>query len=41
MTKNMLNFSAWVRHEEALLYNTWFSDKAHFHLDGTVNKQNV
>jgi hypothetical protein len=36
-----LYFATWARHEEGILHNTCFSDEAHFHLDGAVNKQNV
>jgi hypothetical protein len=30
-----------VQNDEVSFNNPWFSDKAHFHLDGVVNKQNV
>jgi hypothetical protein len=28
-------------HEEVIMCNAWFKDEVHFHLDGTVNKQNI
>jgi hypothetical protein len=30
-------FAEWARNNE-ILFNIWFSDEAHFHLDGEVNK---
>jgi hypothetical protein len=39
--KERLQFSAWAEEENATFHNTWFFDEACFHLDGTVNKQNV
>ena len=36
-----LPFALWAMEEEAILHNTWFTDKAYFHLNGGVNKQNV
>jgi hypothetical protein len=34
-------FAEWARNNEASFNNVWFSDEAHFHLDGVVNKHNV
>jgi hypothetical protein len=34
-------FAKWAQNNEVSFNNVWFSDKAHFHLDGVVNKQNV
>jgi hypothetical protein len=36
-----VNFTTSARNEEGVLHNTWFSEEAHFHIDGVVNKQNV
>ena len=36
-----LAFAEWAVNQDVLLNNVWFSDEAHFHLDGVVNKQNV
>ena len=36
-----LQFALWTMEEEAALHNTWLTDKAYFHLNGVVNKQNV
>jgi hypothetical protein len=34
-------FAKRVLNNEVSLKNVWFSDEAHFHLDGVVNTQNV
>jgi hypothetical protein len=34
-------FAEWAHNNEVSFNNIWFSDEAHFHLDGVVNKQNV
>jgi hypothetical protein len=34
-------FAEWAQNNEVSFNNVWFSDKAHFHLDGVVNKQTV
>jgi hypothetical protein len=34
-------FAVWVQNNEVSFNNVWFSDEAHFHLDGVVNTQNV
>jgi hypothetical protein len=34
-------FAEWVQNNEISFNNVWFSDKAHFHFEGEVNKQNV
>jgi hypothetical protein len=31
-------FAEWDQNNEVLFYNIWFSDEAHFHFDGEVNK---
>jgi hypothetical protein len=31
----------WAQNYEVSLNNGWFSDEAHLHLDGVVNKENV
>jgi hypothetical protein len=31
----------WAQNNEVSCNNVWFSDEAHFHLDGEINKQNV
>jgi hypothetical protein len=36
-----LQFALWALEEEAVFYNTWFTDEAYFHLNGVVNKQNI
>jgi hypothetical protein len=34
-------FAEWAQNNEISFNNVWFSDEAHLHLDGVVNKQNV
>jgi hypothetical protein len=34
-------FAEWVLNNEVLFNSVWFSDEAHFRLNGVVNKQNV
>jgi hypothetical protein len=34
-------FAEWTQNNEVSFSKVWFSDEAHFHLDGIVNKQNV
>jgi hypothetical protein len=34
-------FVEWAQNNEVSFNNVWFSDEAHIHLDGVVNKQNV
>jgi hypothetical protein len=34
-------FAEWAQNNEVLFSNVWFSDEAHFHFVGEVNKQNV
>jgi hypothetical protein len=34
-------FAEWAQNNEISFNNVWFSDEAHFHLDGVVNKQNA
>jgi hypothetical protein len=34
-------FAEWAQNNELSFSNVWFSDEAHFHMDGVVNKQNV
>jgi hypothetical protein len=34
-------FAEWAQNNEVSFNNVWFSDEAHFHLDGVVNKQNA
>jgi hypothetical protein len=36
-----LEFADWAQNNEVSFNSVWFSDEAHFHLDGMVNKQNV
>jgi hypothetical protein len=36
-----MTFAEWAQNNEVLFNNIWFSDEAHFNLDGVVNKQNV
>jgi hypothetical protein len=36
-----LHFTIWIKQEEAVLHNTWFSYGDDLYLDGTVNKQSV
>lgn len=36
-----LVFAYWAEDKQQTFNNVWFSDEAHFHLDGVVNKQNV
>jgi hypothetical protein len=36
-----LQYALWTQDKDEVLFNTWFSDEAYFHLNGTVNKQNV
>jgi hypothetical protein len=36
-----MEFVEWGQNNEVLFNNDWFSDGAHFHLDGLVNKQIV
>lgn len=36
-----LEFTVWAQHDEVIMHNAWFSEKAHFHLDSIVNKYNV
>jgi hypothetical protein len=31
-------FAEWAQNSEVSFNNIWFSDEAHFHLDGVVNK---
>jgi hypothetical protein len=35
-----MTFTDWAQNDD-VLFNVWFSDEAHFHSDGEVNKQNV
>jgi hypothetical protein len=34
-------FAEWAENNEVWFNNVWFSDEAHFHLDGVINKQSV
>jgi hypothetical protein len=34
-------FAEWAQNNEVSFKSVCFSDEAHFHLDGVVNKQNV
>jgi hypothetical protein len=34
-----MTFNEWAQNNEVPFNNGWFSDEAHFHLDGLVNKQ--
>jgi hypothetical protein len=36
-----ITLSAWAQNNEVLFKNVWFSDEAHFHLYGVVNKKNI
>lgn len=36
-----LQFAAWAEDRNAVPHNTWFSDDAYFHLDGTVSKKEM
>jgi hypothetical protein len=36
-----MTFAEWAQNNEVSFSNVWFSDEAHFHLDGVVKKQNV
>ena len=36
-----LEYALWAEGKDEIFFNTWFSDEAYFHLNGTVNKQNV
>jgi hypothetical protein len=36
-----MGFAKWAQNNEVSSNNVWFSDEAHFHFDGVVNKQNV
>jgi hypothetical protein len=31
-------FAEWAHNKEVSFNNIWFSDEAHYHLDGVVNK---
>jgi hypothetical protein len=33
-----IEFAEWAQNNEVSFNNIWFSDEAHFHLDGEVNK---
>jgi len=39
--QSRLEFAEWTQREQMTMHNVWFSDEAHFHLNGVVNKQNV
>jgi hypothetical protein len=39
--QTLMAFGEWAQNNEVLINNVWFSDEAHFHLDGVVNKQDV
>jgi hypothetical protein len=34
-------FAEWAQNNDVSFNNVWFSDEAHFHLVGVVDKQNV
>jgi hypothetical protein len=36
-----IEFAEWAQNNGVSFNNVRFSDEAHFHLDGVVNKQNV
>jgi hypothetical protein len=36
-----MTFAEWAQNNEVSFNNVWFSDEAHFHLDGVFNKQTV
>jgi hypothetical protein len=36
-----MTFAEWAQNNEVSFNDVWFSDEAHFHLDGVVNKQNM
>jgi hypothetical protein len=36
-----MTFAEWAQNNEASFNSVWFSDAAHFYLDGVGNKQNV
>jgi hypothetical protein len=36
-----MSFAEWVQENEVSFNSVRFSDEAHFHFDGVVNKQNV
>ena len=37
-----VQFATWaLAQDDGVLHNTWFSDEAYVHLNGTVNKQNI
>jgi hypothetical protein len=36
-----MEFAEWAQNNEVSFNKVWFSDEAHFHLDGVVNKENV
>jgi hypothetical protein len=36
--RQRMPFAEWVQNNEVLFNNVWFSDEAHFQLDGVVNK---
>jgi hypothetical protein len=33
-----MSFAEWGQNNEGSFKNVWFSDEAHFHLDGVVNR---
>jgi hypothetical protein len=36
---NQIEFAEWAQNNGVSFNNVWFSDEAHFHLDGVVNKK--
>jgi hypothetical protein len=36
-----MTFAEWAQNNEASFNDVWFSDEAHFHFHGEVNKENV
>jgi hypothetical protein len=36
-----MTFAEWAQNNEASFNKVWFSDEAHFHIDGEINKQYV
>jgi hypothetical protein len=36
-----MTFAEWAQNNEVSFNNVWFSDEAHFHLDGVIKTQNL
>jgi hypothetical protein len=38
--ESRLTFAQWIRENDIIVNDIWFSDEAHFYLNGIVNKRN-